>query len=57
MLGIYFDRYYESNDADEKKRVRNLFSKHLWESIPYKKRDKTFRFDVVDTLIEDDEIR
>ena len=57
VLGIYFDRYYESNDEDEKKRLRKLFSKHLWESIPYEKTSRSFRFDVVDTVIEDEEIR
>lgn len=56
-LGIYFDTYYESNNADEKKRLRKLFSKHLWESIPYKKGYRSFRFDVVDSLIEDEEVR
>ncbi|BBK77777.1 hypothetical protein [Clostridium butyricum] len=57
MLGIYFDRYYESNDVEEKKRLRKLFSKHLWESIPYEKGHRSFRFDVVDTLIEDEAVR
>lgn len=55
-LGIYFDTYYESNNADEKKRLRKLFSKHLWKSIPYKKGYRSFRFDVVDTLIDNEEV-
>ena len=55
-LGIYFDKYYERNDAEEKKRLRKLFSKHLWESIPYEKGNRTFRFDVADTLIDDEDV-
>ena len=55
-LGIYFDTYYESNNEDEKKSLRKLFSKHLWESIPYEKGNRTFRFDVVDALIDDEEV-
>lgn len=56
-LKMVFDRYYESDDIEEKKRLRKGFSTRLWDSLPYVKSDRSFRFDVVATAVPDEEMR
>lgn len=56
-LKMVFDRYYESEDAEEKARLRKGFSTKMWDSLPYKKSNRTFGFDVVEKVVPDAEMR
>ena len=56
-LKFVFDAYYESDDEKEKKKFKKGFYKILWESLPYKKIDRSFRYKVIDDKIEDAELR
>lgn len=52
-LKMVFDNYYESDDIEEKQKIRKEFSTRLWSSLPYAKSERTFKYRVADCKFDE----
>lgn len=56
-LKMVFDKYYETDDEELRSKLRKGFSTRLWNSLPYKKLNRSFRFKIVDSKMENEEVK
>ena len=55
-LSKIFNDYYNSTNEKEQIKIKREFRNRIWNSLPYIKMDRSFRYKVVENIIEDKEL-
>ena len=52
-LSKVFNDYYNSSNEKEQIKIKREFRERIWNSLPYTKMDRSFRYKVIEDIIED----
>ena len=55
-LSKVFNNYYNSSNEKEQIKIKREFRDRIWNSLPYIKMDRSFRYKVIEDIIEDKEL-
>ena len=55
-LSKVFNDYYNSSNEKEQIKIKREFRERIWNSLPYIKMDRSFRYKVIEDIIEDKEL-